>query len=191
MKRGDPPFWVSFLAVLSLFFPAQNLWAAEGKGGFSGEVFWQIISFIFLAIFLGYVLKKPLRSFLVKRREEIKNSLDQASKKENEAQRLLAEWEEKLNSLSREIADLHQSISREGEEERQRIVERALAEGERIGKQAQIIAEQEVKKARALLKKEMVDLSLEMAEKLLKGKIQSRDQERLVREYLGKMKEIR
>jgi F0F1-type ATP synthase membrane subunit b/b' len=41
------------------------------------------------------------------------------------------------------------------------------------------------------LKKEMVDLSVELAEKLLKESIQPQDQERLVREYIGKMKEIR
>jgi hypothetical protein len=68
-------------------------------------------------------------------------------------------------------------------------VERAEEEGERVRKQAQIIAEHEVKKARAALKKEMVDLSLELAENLLREAIQPQDQERLVREYI-KMKEI-
>ena len=171
----------------------EDLWASGdgGGGGFSSEVIWQVIAFAFLLFFLAKMLKKPLGSFLVKRKEGIRTSLDQASQKKNEAQRLLGEWEKKLESLSREIQDLHGTIRQEGEEERKRIVERAQEEGERIRKQAQIIAEHEVKKARVALKKEMVDLSLELAEKLLKEALQPQDQERLVREYIGKMKEIR
>jgi F-type H+-transporting ATPase subunit b len=170
-----------------------NLWASGGggEGGFSTEVIWQIIAFAFLLFFLAKMLKKPLGSFLVKRKEDIRTSLDQASQKESEAQRLLGEWEKKLESLSREIQDLHETIRQEGEEERKRIVERAQEEEIRVRKQAQIIAEHEVKKARVALKKEMVDLSLELAERLLKEAIQPQDQERLVREYIGKMKEIR
>lgn len=170
---------------------AGNLWAAGGEGGFSGEVIWQIAAFALLLFFLAKMMKKPLKAFLVKRKEEIRNSLDQASKKENEARRVFGEWEKKLEALSQEVRALHETIRKEGEEERQRIVERAQEEGERVRKQAQIIAEHELKKARMALKKEMVDLSLELAEKLLKEKIQPQDQERLVREYIGKMREIR
>jgi len=182
-------FWWS---ILGLFFSEKTLWASSGKGGgFSLDVIWQIIAFIFLVIFLVRVMKRPMTTFLVKRKEEIKNSLDQAKKKEMEAQRLLGEWEKKIESMNQEITALHQTIQREGETERQKIADRAQEEGERIKKQAQVIAEQEVKKARASLKKEMVDLSVELAEDLLKKAIQPQDQERLVREYIGKMKEIR
>jgi F-type H+-transporting ATPase subunit b len=136
-------------------------------------------------------LKKPISALLAKRKEEVRNSLELATKKENEAKRLLAEWQGKLERMGQEIAELHDTIKREGEEERQRIIDRAKEEGERIHKQTQVIVEQEVKKARASLKKEMVDLSVELAEKLLKEAIRPQDQERLVKEYIGKMKEIR
>ncbi len=142
-------------------------------------------------ILLAYVLKKPVRVFLMKRQEDIKNYLDQSAKKEEESRKNSESWERKLNSLSQEIAELHQKISQEGEVERQRIIEKALEEGDRIRKQAQLVAEQEVKKARSALRKEMVDLSVELAEKLLKESTQPQDQERLVREYIGKMRELR
>jgi F0F1-type ATP synthase membrane subunit b/b' len=41
------------------------------------------------------------------------------------------------------------------------------------------------------LKKEMVDLSLEFSENLLKEAVQPQDQERLVREFIGKVRELR
>jgi F-type H+-transporting ATPase subunit b len=103
----------------------------------------------------------------------------------------LGECEKKIESLSQEIKNLHETLRLEGEEERKRSLDRAQEEAERVRKQAQIIAEHEVKKARVALKKEMVDLSVELAERLLKETIQPQDQERLVREYIGRMKEIR
>jgi len=182
---------VSIFGILAQALGVNNLWAAGSGGGISGEVFWQIISFILLAILVIRFLKKPVLSFLGQRQEQIKNSLEQAARKETESQTQLEVWERKISVLSQEISDLHQRISREGETERKRIIEHALEEGDRIRKQALIVAEQEVKKARAALKKEMVDLSLELAEKLLQEATHSKDQERLVKEFIGKMGEIR
>ncbi len=183
---------VSTFGILTQALGVNHLWAAGGSGGgISGEVFWQIISFILLVILLIRFLKRPLLSFLGQRQEQIKNSLDQAARKEKESQTQLEEWEDKIRALREEIADLHKRISQEGETERKRIIEHALEEGDRLRKQALIVAGQEVKKARAALKKEMVDLSLEFAEKILREVTDSKDQERLVKDFIGKMGEIR
>jgi len=191
MKGRSIRFSFGVPGILSLPFSPNNLWAAGGGEGIIGEVFWQFVSFVLLLILLSFVLKKPLRAFLMKRREEIKRFLEQSAKKEGESRTQFLEWERKLNSLSQEIKELRQKISQEGEFERKRIIERALEEGGRIREQAQVVAEQEVKKARATLKKEMVDLSVELAEKLLKEATQPWDQERLVKEYIGKVGEFR
>ena len=189
MNRTSVRIWFAALGIFSQVILVNDLWAA-GDAGISGEVFWQIVSFVLLIILLAHFLKKPVRVFLMKRQEDIKNSLEQSAKKEEESRKNFENWERKLNSLSQEVAELHQKISQEGEEERQRIVERALEEGDRIRKQAQLVAEQEVKKARSALRKEMVDLSIELAEKLLKQSTQPQDQEKLVREYMEKIGEI-
>jgi F-type H+-transporting ATPase subunit b len=191
MSRISLRLWFIVFGFFLQVLPVNDLWASGGGNKISGEVFWQVVSFILLVILLAYVLKKPVRVFLMKRREDIKNSLEQSAKKEEESRKNSENWERKLDSLSQEIAELHKKISQEGEVERQKIMEKALEEGDRIRKQAQVIAEQEVKKARSALRKEMVDLSVELAERLLKESTQPQDQERLVREYVGKMGELR
>jgi len=184
--------WLAILGILLLPFSAKDLWAAVGGGGgITGEVFWQLISFVLILILLINLLKKPVRAFLTKRQEGIKSTLEQASKKEEESGIYFEEWEKKLNLLTQEVTELQQKITREGEAERKRIIERAKDEGDRIIKQAQLVAEQEVKKGRAVLKKEMVDLSVELAENLLKEAAQPRDQERLVKDYIEKVRELR
>ncbi len=177
-----------------LMFPAVgNAWAASegGGGGLGPQFLWQVLSFIVLVVVLSILLKKPMRAFLLKRQGDIRNILEQSAKKRAESQGYFAEWDRKLNVMNREIEALHASIAQEGESERKRIIGRAQEEGERIRKQAEIIAEQEVKKARLALKKEMVNLSVELAEKLLRESIQPNDQERLVKEYIGKVRELR
>ena len=191
MSRISLRLWLMVFGFLLQVLPVNNLWASGGGSRISGEVFWQVVSFVLLVILLAYVLKKPVRFFLMKRRKDIENSLEQSAKKEEQSRKNSENWERKLNSLSQEIADLHKKISQEGEAERQRIIEKALEEGDRIRKQAQVIAEQEVKKARSALRNEMVDLSVELAEGLLREYTQPQDQERLVQEYIGKMRELR
>jgi F-type H+-transporting ATPase subunit b len=192
MTRISLWFWFGILGILSLALSANDLWAAgNDRGGITGEVFWQIVSFVLVVTLLIYVLKKPVRSFLLKRQGEIKNSLEQSAKKEEESQAQFDKWEEKLNSLSQEIDNLHQKISQEAEVERERIIERAQEEADRIRRQAQVVAEQEVRKARFILRKEMVDLSMEMAEKLLRKATRPQDQEKLVKEFMGKVRELR
>jgi len=191
MNRASLWLAIFSFAFLTFLSGVTKLWAAGSGGGFSGEVLWQIISFILLLILLTLFLKKPLRSFLKQRQEGIKDSLDQAAKKETASRDLLGEWEKKLNSLNQEVADLKERLSREGERERQRIIERAEEEGERIRRQAQMVCEQELKKARAALKKEMIDLSLELAAKVLQETIQPKDQERLAKEFIRKVGELR
>ncbi len=188
------PHWhrrfLGVLGILGLVLWDDDLWASSSGNGIPGEVFWQLISFILLILFLSYALKKPVRTLLIKRREEVKTSLEQAAQKEEVRKKDFQQWEAKINSLSQQIQELHQTISREGETERLKIIERAREESERIKKQAQIVADQEVKRARFALKKDMVDLAVELAEKLLRETAQPADQERLVKEYIGKVREL-
>ncbi len=181
----------AWLLIIPLSIYPFSAWAAVGGGSGSETLIWQTISFILLFILLVQALKKPIRSFLASRHEAIRSALEQASEKEEKVKSLFQEWNQKVETLGKEIADLHERIRQEGQEERTRILSRAREESERLRKQAQLIAEQEVKKARLLLKKEMVDLSVELAEKVLKETIRPKDQDRLVREYIGKVREPR
>lgn len=189
-KRTTRFLWI-LLFSLSVLAGAADLWASGGeKGGFSSEVIWQIIAFVLLIVLLSRFVKKPLASFLSQRREEVKNAMEQSARKKEEAEALLSEWQRKVDSLNQEVNELHRRIRNEGEAEQKKIVARAKEEGNRIRQQAGIIAEQELAKARAALKREMVDLSVELAEKLLKEAIKPQDQERLIQEYIGKVREL-
>ena len=134
--------------------------------------------------------KNPSRLSSRAGRRRFKTPSEQSARKKEEAEALLSEWQRKVDSLNQEVKELHQRIRAEGEAEQKKIVSRAQEESERIRQQAGVIAEQELIKVRAALKKEMVDLSVELAEKLLKEAMKPQDQERLIQEYIGKVREL-
>ena len=176
---------------LTMLAGTADLFASGGeKGEFSSAVIWQIIAFVLLIVILSRFAKKPLASFLSRRQAEVQSAIEQSARKKEEAEVLLSEWQRKVDSLNQEVRELHQRIRDDGEAEQKKIVSRAREEGERIRQQAGVIAEQELAKAKAGLKREMVDLSVELAEKLLKEAIKPQDQERLIQEYIGKVREL-
>jgi F-type H+-transporting ATPase subunit b len=178
-------FGVLLLALVPL--PA---WGATGGSGGSEALIWQIISFILILILLSRALKKPLRSFLLRRHETIRTALDQASQKEIHAQTLFDHWAGKIEALGREIEELHDRIRKEGQMERDRLIAQAQTESERLQRQAQILADLEVKKARLMLKREVAELAIRAAEEILQNRIEPHDQERLVRKYLAQLRQI-
>lgn len=178
------------MGVFSLALSPLPAWAGTGSGGGSQALIWQIVSFILIVILLSRVLKKPLRSFLLRRHETIRIALDQASQKEINAQSLFAHWAGKIEALGKEIEELHDRIRKEGQIERERLIAQAQAESERLRKQAQMLADLEVKKARLMLKKEVAELSIRSAQEILQNSIQPQDQDRLVRKYLAQLRQV-
>jgi F-type H+-transporting ATPase subunit b len=193
--KTSRPMWLVRIGVFPfvVLLLSTDLWGSSGggKGEFGSEVIWQIVSFVLLVLLLARFAKKPLASFLSRRREDIQNAIEQSASKKEEAEEQLAKWQKKVDFLNQEVEELHQKIRDEGEAEKKKIVNRAHEESERLRQQAGVIAEQELVKARAALKKEMVDLSVELAEKLLKDAMKPQDQERLIQEYIGKVRELR
>lgn len=182
-------FYLAAPNLTLLFSPCtfEASTANNPSSGFPTEVIWQGLGFIILLILLIKFLKKPVKASLKKKREDIKLSFDQLLQKKEEMEAHIAEWERKINSLSKEIDEFRHKITAEGELERQRIIDHARQEAEHIKNQAQIVAEQELIKAIRSLKKETVDLAITMAQDLIKNVFQPSDQERLVKEFIKQL----
>ena len=86
-KRIPRLRFVFGLSFAFLVLTTADLWAGEGKGGFSSEVVWQILSFVLLLVLLIRFVKKPLVSFLAHRQEEIQRALEQSAKKRRKRKR--------------------------------------------------------------------------------------------------------
>jgi F-type H+-transporting ATPase subunit b len=147
----------------------------------------QAINFLILAAILYKFLFKPLTSFMEKRAEGIRQSLEEAKKAREEVVRARAEYEESLRATQREAAALRDRMEREIAEERQRLMQQTRDEAQRLLSQAAVEIDQEVKRAKAELKAEAVHLSLMAAEQLLQRNLQEEDHRRFVERYIQEM----
>ena len=169
-------------------------WASEAGG--HHELNWwdfalRLMNFGIMLGLLIYLLKKPLSSFFVSRRENIQNTLTELEQKKLEADRKCAEYQAKLATLDKEVGQIVAEYVQEGETEKRKIIEAANKQAEYLKQQAQLTIQQEIKSAKESLQEEIADLTVAAAEDLLRKNIKAKDQERLVKEFIAKVVEAK
>jgi len=175
---------------VSLLLPALG-YAAEGEhGGGHGSVggTWKIINFVILAIGVYLVWTKAISKLLDKRSAEIKKAIDDATEARQIADKKAAEYKQKLALLEKRVSEMHAELAAEGEAEKKRIIEEAGKASEQVRVQARVAAEQELKKARLEIRAEVAELSVKLAEEILKKELKPEDQSRLVKGYLNNLR---
>jgi F-type H+-transporting ATPase subunit b len=159
-------------------------------GGFSLGLFvWQAILFIALILLLKKFAWKPILNSVNDREEGIKNALDSAEKAKLEMQNLQADNQKLLQEARAE----RESMLKDARDMKNKMIEDAKDEAnEAAGKlisQAQASIEAEKKAAIAELKSQVANLSIEIAEKVVRAELSNKDkQEKLVESMLGDAK---
>ena len=194
---GRPHRSRKFMAVLFFlglmiggFSISTALGASGGEGGSKGWVStdtFRVMNFAVLAIVLVYLLRKPLSQALSSRIKGIKDELEDLEARKNEAEKKLAEYNEKLAQLEKEAEKILEDYIKQGHEAKQRILKEAEASAEKLKSQARRNIEHEFEQAKLKLQEEIFETSLEKAEEIIKHKFSVDDQDRIVEEYLKKV----
>ena len=169
---------------------------AESSGGKNpltavtpGLYIWTIITFLLLFYVLAKFAWKPLLSMLQERESLIKKSLSDAETAREELQKINLESEAIITKARTEA----QSILSDGKAAAEKIkddtVAKAKEEASKIREEAKQQIKAEKDKAISDIKKEVVDLSLNVAEKLIKKNISEKDNASLIEESLEKIKQ--
>ena len=154
-----------------------------------GLFVWTILTFLLLLFVLAKFAWKPLLKMLKDREELIRSSLEDAEKAKEELERLNAEGEAIVNQARSEA----QTILSEGKAAATTLKEETLAGAKEQAKN--IISEAEkqinVEKDKAIneIKSEVVNLSLNISEKLINKNLSPEDNKALIDESLSNMKE--
>ncbi len=186
------------LAALLLFGGSMAMASSEGgehagehdehasKGWVATDTY-RVMNFAVLFIGLFLVLKKPASQALGGRIEGIKEQLEDLEEKKAAAEAKLAEYNAKMAELDKEAENLLAEYVKQGEDAKARILKEAEAAAEKLKDQASKNIEYEFLQAKEELKAQIVEKALVKAEEIIKEKIDSTDQERLVDEYLAKV----
>lgn len=146
-----------------------------------------IIAIFFLFLIMSYFLFNPARKVLIDRKEKIKGELEDAKVNQETAQRLKAEYEEKLKNIDKEAEEILSEARKKALANENKIVAEAKEEAARIIERARVEAELEKQKLSDDVKKEIIAIASVMAGKVVSASIDTTVQERLIDETLKEM----
>lgn len=159
-----------------------------------GESLWSIVfkffNFAVLVAALVYFVGKPLKNFLANRHKTIKDKIEETQKALSEAEELRKRYQDRLAKLDDEIAAFKKQVLDDAEEEKKKIIDEAMKFSVKIKEQARLTAQQEQKEISRRIKGEIARLTVEEAEKLVKEKITKADHEKMVDDFIVKLRSL-
>ena len=154
-----------------------------------GLFIWTILTFLLLLTVLAKFAWKPLLKMLKDREDMIRNSLDDAEKAQEELARLNAEGEEIINKARSEAQEILSQGKASAAKLKEETLNDAKEKARSITEDAQKQIQVEKEKAIAEIKGEVVNLSLSIAEKLIRKNLSPEDNKALIDESLSNVKE--
>lgn len=151
------------------------------------DLLWRTLNFAALVVILVKFGAKPIGNILKTRQSTIRDQFDDLESRKNEAESSYRELEDKLGAIDKEINAILETAKTQGEAEKERIIEEANRAAGDIKRQAEMAVQHELAEAKLLLRKEVANQAVIMAEELIKKNLQADDQVKLVEDYLEKV----
>jgi F-type H+-transporting ATPase subunit b len=156
-----------------------------------GTVFWTVLTFVILAALLGRFAWKPLLQVLEERERTVRESLEQARQARTEAEETLRRNQELLAGARRDTAAILEQGKREAETLRNDLLARARAEAQELVEQGKKQVQYEQKQAMEQLRRQVADVAIQAAERLIARSLDDAKQRQLLDEYVRSLPAMR
>lgn len=180
-------------ALMGVLMPTPLYGAvAQEAGGaiFSlniGLVIWTWVLFLLTLWILAWKVFPLIAGGLEERQRKIQQAIDTAREDREEARHLVEEQTRELSRARQEAQRLLDETREAAGRLRQELVVAAEAEKSDILERARREMDRERQRVLEQLREETVDISLAAAERLIKARLDSEGDRRLVREYIGSL----
>lgn len=145
---------------------------------------WQILislaNLTLLFLIIKKFLFKPVHKMLAKRQADLDERYQAAEEAKANALRDKTYWDEKRQSANAEADAIMQSATEKAKLRSERMLEDAKDKADGIIRQANAEAELELKKAEESIKREIVDVSAALTEKLISREIKLEDHRSII-----------
>ena len=149
--------------------------------------FAQILNFLILVVILRAVAYKPVVRMLKAREDRIQESLDKADADAVEADKMLAEYKDKLAAANAKAETIVRNAEKRASEEREEKRAEAKREIEQMKKAAAAEIQRDRERASEQLRAEVVALSMAAAGKIIAKNMDKAENEQLVGEFVDKL----
>ena len=155
-----------------------------------GLIFWTLITFVVVAIVLRAKAWKPILDLVAERERQIAQAIESSKRERAEAEKLLAEQKEAIAAARREAAEMMRKNLADVEKFREELIAKSRKEAEQIKADAQAMIQEEKSRAIAEVKSIAVDLSIEIAAKLLGERLDEAKQRALAQQFIEQLPKL-
>ena len=154
-----------------------------------GLIFWMVISFSVILFILKKYAWKPILNALIEREITIDTALKSADKAKEEMEQLKADNEKIIKEAKNERDNLLKDTRQLKDKIISEAKQKAISEGKKMIEDARGKIESEKEAALDEIKNQVVSFSIEIAEKILKKKLEkTKDQKDLINELIDEIK---
>jgi F-type H+-transporting ATPase subunit b len=171
---------------------AAPLAAEESGGNFLvtpdlGLMIWTVIAFLATMLLLKKLAFPRIQKFLDERQHMIERTLDEAAEQRAEAEKLLADYRERLREARVQAEEIVTRARKAGEEAERESVEASKLKREEMLEQTRRDVEAETRRAIQEIRDEVATLTVLATEKVTRKTLSKEDQEKLVAEALSEL----
>jgi F-type H+-transporting ATPase subunit b len=152
-----------------------------------GLMIWTAITFVIVFFVLRKLAFGRIQGLIDKRRDRIREALDEADRARAEARELVAEHHKLIAQAKSQSEEILSEARRVGEAQRKRALEEAQADLERRLEENRRSIEAENQRLVEQIRREVVELTLVAAEKVTRKTLDEKDQRRLIDEAVGEI----
>lgn len=149
----------------------------------------QILGFLVVLLILKKYAWKPMLSSLDERAERIRKDYDAAAEAREKEEQLVEEYSRKLAEIDQLMREKIQKAAEEGNELAAGIRDEARAEASDILEKARENIDREIASARTALRDDIINLSINSAEKVIREELTEPRQKQLISRYLDEIEE--
>ncbi len=152
-----------------------------------GLLLWTVITFAVLLLILWKSAWKPIIEALDARSERIRGDLSNADRARQEAEELLLKHKEMMDKAKEEATGIIEKSKIEAEKIRNNIIEKANSDARQIAESTKNEITIAKDNALAELKSEIVNISTDIASKIINKNLNPDDQKSIINETLDKI----
>lgn len=147
----------------------------------------QLFNGIVLAVGLTFILYKPVKEFMRKRRDGIQSKMDNAQETMVKANALIAEYDKKVQEIDIQCAHMLETARLKAADESKSILEEAKQEANEIKKRSLENVDEDRKRLKKETHRYVVELASLIAEKYIAQTIDDQTQDALFEETMAQL----
>jgi len=155
----------------------------------NSTLLWQVFNFLVLLWLLKRYLYGPIKEILDKREKTIKNEIEEAEQKHEEAMELKKEYKAELKRARDKSSDIIDKAERRARERAKEIISKAKKQAEKIEEDKLAEIEQAKVEARKEIRNEFTDVTLKAAAQMIGKELDREKHEELMAQYIENLDE--